>query len=365
MVHRPCGARNPDSVCMETNRSTNRKSCNTHYPQPWRTTATVNEQTGRVEFKRIDNGDRPTIRQKVNRVWTDVEISNEWIVPYNPYLLLLFDCHICVDAVTASSCIMYQYKYVHKGVDMAKARISGVSSEIEQYRKTRYVSAAEATWRILGYTLMNRSPAVTLVHVHLPGEQHVIYPDGITSGERQSLADSAVSDLMRYFNRPAPTAFTELTLLEHYERFIVQKLRIGERVPTAATPGKWFDLYGNIISERTTDHVCRIHFLTPVIGDLLYLRLLLHKTCARSFQQLKIVRSPEGDETEYDTYQGAARAMGLVTGQEEYFMCMEEASVFRVGHQLRGLFVRLYWTEAPPCGCGNTTTLKTKFKTFS
>lgn len=132
MVHRPCGSDNPNSVCMETNRSTNRKSCDNNYRQPWRSTATVNEITGRVEYKRIDNGDRPTIRQKVNGVWKDVQISNAWIVPYNPYLLLLFNCHICVDAVTASSRIMYLYKYVHKGADMAKARIAGASSEIEQ-----------------------------------------------------------------------------------------------------------------------------------------------------------------------------------------------------------------------------------------
>ena len=33
----------------------------------------------------------------------DVEIGNEWVVPYNPYLLLRFNCHICTDILSGSS----------------------------------------------------------------------------------------------------------------------------------------------------------------------------------------------------------------------------------------------------------------------
>lgn len=44
-----------------------------------------------------------------------------------------------------SSYIKYLFKYINKSCDMAKARVSGITSEIEQYRQTRYVSAAEAT----------------------------------------------------------------------------------------------------------------------------------------------------------------------------------------------------------------------------
>ena len=53
-------------------------------------TAVVNEHTGRAEYKRIDNGDRPSIRQRIRGQWVDVEIGNEWIVSYSPYLLLKY-----------------------------------------------------------------------------------------------------------------------------------------------------------------------------------------------------------------------------------------------------------------------------------
>ena len=53
------------------------------------------------------------------------------------------------------------------------------------------------------------------------------------------------------------------------------------------------------------------------------------------------------DPTEYLTFHDAARARGLITGDEEYTMCMEEASFFQVGGQLRALFVTLILDGAP------------------
>lgn len=107
MIHRPCGGHNANSPCMETNNQTGKKRCNKYYPQPWRTTATTNDISGRIEYKRIDNGDRPTIRQFVENKWCDVPISNQWVVPYSPYLLLKYNAHVMVDAVS-QTVLLYQ-----------------------------------------------------------------------------------------------------------------------------------------------------------------------------------------------------------------------------------------------------------------
>lgn len=68
--------------------------------------------------------------------------------------------------VTAASCAKYLCKYIAKGNDFAKARISGIKSEIEMNRTTRYISAAEATWKMLGFETNSRYPSVTRVHAH-------------------------------------------------------------------------------------------------------------------------------------------------------------------------------------------------------
>ena len=103
----------------------------------------------------------------VDGKWTNVPVGDEWVASYNSHLLLRFDCHIQVDVVTATACIKYLFKYCHKTEDYARARIQGITDEIELYRKTRYISAAEATWRLLGFQMIDRNPEN---FTHIPKE---------------------------------------------------------------------------------------------------------------------------------------------------------------------------------------------------
>lgn len=70
-----------NSPCMQTCKDTNRKSCNKYYPQPFKTVATISEKSGRAEYKRVKNGDSPTIRMRVDGQYKDVKISKECVVP--------------------------------------------------------------------------------------------------------------------------------------------------------------------------------------------------------------------------------------------------------------------------------------------
>ena len=44
----------------------------------------------------------------------------------------------------------------------------GAIDEIEEYWNGCYLSAPEAVWRILGYNITQKTPAVTALPVHLP-----------------------------------------------------------------------------------------------------------------------------------------------------------------------------------------------------
>ena len=271
----------------------------------------------------------------------DVPVGNQWVVPYNPYLLFLLDCHICTDVVTAASCANYLYKYISKGNDFAKAKIAGIKSEIEMYRTARYLSASEATWKMLGFETNSRYPSVTRVHAHLEQDNNVIYPADASPEERAAIANNSASQLMHYLKRPNLVSFNGLTLLDYFEKYIVEKKKEDDPVPTSAPVCKWFDQYGNIVSTRTTDHVCRIHLKSPAVGDVFYLRLLLYKIPARSFMKLRIVHPAVGPAIVYPNFHDAARARGLVTGDQEYFICMQEAVLFQTANLLRGLLVTL------------------------
>ncbi len=45
------------------------------------------------------------------------------MVPYNPYLSLLFNCHINVEVCTSVAAVKYLYKYVYKGHDRAQVDV--------------------------------------------------------------------------------------------------------------------------------------------------------------------------------------------------------------------------------------------------
>ena len=156
--------------------------------------------------------------------------------------------------------------------------------------------------------------------------------------EREQLAETAVSDLMRYLEKPSDEKFSSLTILDYFEQYVILRKKKDDPIPSAPPPGKWLDAYGNIVSQRQSSHVCRIKLQSPANGDIFYLRLILHKLAARSFLQLRTVTSPQHIPIEYPTFNDAARAQGLISGDEDYFICVEEASTFQMAHQLRGLF---------------------------
>lgn len=131
MVHRKRGTFNPNAPCIPTDNKANKKLCKSFYPQPFRSRAVVNEKTGRVEYCRPNNNDCALVQQHVDGVSRQVRVTNQDVVPYNPYLLLKYQCHIYVDVVTSSSVVKYLYKYVHKGQDFALVKISTVVNEIE------------------------------------------------------------------------------------------------------------------------------------------------------------------------------------------------------------------------------------------
>ena len=47
-------------------------------------------------------------------------MDNRWVVPYNKYLALKYQCHINVELCLT---VKYLYKYVYKGYDCANVEV--------------------------------------------------------------------------------------------------------------------------------------------------------------------------------------------------------------------------------------------------
>ena len=50
-------------------------------------------------------------------------LDNRWVVPYNAYLLRMFNCHINVEVCYSIKAAKYLYKYIYKGHDRASFSI--------------------------------------------------------------------------------------------------------------------------------------------------------------------------------------------------------------------------------------------------
>ncbi|KAK9733325.1 hypothetical protein RND81_04G060000 [Saponaria officinalis] len=136
MMHGPCGLLNPKCLCMK-------------HPS----------NVGRCKYGKH-------------------RLNNGWVIPYNPYLLSLFDCHLNIEVCSIINAVKYLYKYVSKGHDkiafnVLKNGVSTTVDEIEQYQSGRWVSPCEAAWRIFGFDLFEMHPPVMPLPIHLPNMQSI------------------------------------------------------------------------------------------------------------------------------------------------------------------------------------------------
>ena len=165
MIHGPCGDKNKQSPCMRGGRYKN------NYPKNF-SPYTGHGEDSYACYRKRDGGQKIRVRKH--------ELDNQWVIPYNPYLLALFDCHINVEICSTVKRVKYLYKYIFKGHDLISFNLLdqesvGNTDEINRIQKGRWVSPPEALWRIYEFHLAEMNPAVYTLQVHLPDQQFVSF----------------------------------------------------------------------------------------------------------------------------------------------------------------------------------------------
>ncbi|XP_057246767.1 uncharacterized protein LOC125491881 [Beta vulgaris subsp. vulgaris] len=273
MMHGPCGSANTNAPCMID------KQCSKHFPKRFNDATRVDDERYPV-YRQRDNG---SIVEK-----SGVHLDNRYVVPYNAELLRKYHGHINVEWCNQSRSIKYLYKYINKGYDRVTAAAyqdkqkeseAKEIDEIKMYYDCRYISACEAIWRIFGFNIHYRTPAVERLSFHLPGEQTVL------------------------FNDHADVEFAQ-----------------REWTPRA----KGFT-------------IGRIYHVSPGSGEKFYLRTLFNfvkgATC---YEDIRTV-----DGLVYPTFKEACYARGLLDDDKEYVDVITEASFRESGYYLRHLFSML------------------------
>ena len=84
----------------------------------------------------------------------------------------------------ASNHAKYLYKYVYKGPDMASVSLGAEDEgevqlkeidEIKKFVNSRFITASEACWRIMGFNIHGRDPSVQRLAVHEENMQTITF----------------------------------------------------------------------------------------------------------------------------------------------------------------------------------------------
>lgn len=317
MIHGPCGVLNRNSVCMADGK------CTKDYPKEFRE-ATALALNGYPHYRRRDNGRTITVRS--------VEVNNQWVVPYNPYLTLKFNAHINVEACTTMKSVKYLFKYIYKGHDCANIQVTASNElthdEVTTFLDARYVSAPEAFWRLSEYKLHDKSHSIVRLPVHLPRQQPVYFEPGkhVDAANKSANQDTMLTAFFKY-NALNSTQYTYNEFPNHF---------VFEHGTRKWRPRK----------QRGNRIIARLYSVSPRDTERFCLRLLLlHVPGPTSFQGLRTVGGHVAD-----SYKEACALLDLVTDDTSWDKTLAEASMFYMPSQLRSLFatICLYCEPSDP-----------------
>ena len=94
-------------------------------------------------------------------LYNDRHLTSAWIVPYSPYLLLKYNCHINMELCASAKATKYVYKYVTKGGDRAMLKVDGDGqfisrNEVREFQDMRSIGASEGSWKLLEFEMTDR-----------------------------------------------------------------------------------------------------------------------------------------------------------------------------------------------------------------
>ncbi|CAH1412021.1 unnamed protein product [Lactuca virosa] len=312
MIHGPCGTLNEKCSCMQGDPPT----CRFRYPRRFNETTTHGKDAYPI-YRRRDNG------IVVNK--QGIMMDNRWVVPYNPKLLMMFNCHLNVEVCSSITSLKYIFKYIYKVHDKQVIHIDPdaqpvVINEIKRFQDVRYISAPEAVWQIFSFSLNQIHPNVITLQLHLPNQQLVRFTDD----------DAMISVVERERDkRSMLTAFFKMNKDNINTRQYVYK-----DFPNHFTWNKQSHLWN---PRKVSPAVGRLVSANPTEGERYYLRVLLchfrGPTCFEDQYTVNNVRHP--------TFRKAALERGLIETDDSLSQCLAEASLFQFPNALRRLFATI------------------------
>ncbi|GFX22534.1 ATP-dependent DNA helicase [Trichonephila clavipes] len=252
-----------------------------------------------------ENGGQSFIKNINN---TDIDIDNRWVVPYSPLLSKTYNAHINVEFCSSVKSIKY------------------------------ICNSNEAAWRIFGFPIHERDPAVVQLAIHLENGQRVFFTN-------ETAIDRAI-------NPPKTTLTAFFELCNRADDFgAFARTLLYSQVPRYFTwtqtktwmPRKQGSPVAACLNLFKSNALGRLFTVSPRHTECFYLRLLLvNVTGPLSFQDIRKVNGQQ-----YPTYKDACLALGLLEDDNQWECMLAEVALNCTAIQIRRLFAIVLTTCFP------------------
>ncbi len=207
--------------------------------------------------------------------------SDQWVVPYHPETLLIWNAHMNIQYITSKGFARYFTKYISKCEPSHVFNIMD-NDKFREHIVARRLGAMEAMFLILGEPICNSSIQVKYLNTDPPNvRSKAVLPIHLLINEDD---DPYFKDpVEKYMNRPTESIFDQVIYPEYFEYYIIQKSR-----PNSNTRRNVYqDQLGNYVIKRTRPIIVRHRFLKITDGELYFYQLLLNNIPVRSESELK------------------------------------------------------------------------------
>ncbi|KAL3121265.1 hypothetical protein niasHT_008247 [Heterodera trifolii] len=286
-------------------------------------------QQGRVPARQ--HGDYGQTHYKKKRgVRSAILMDDSRVIPYNPFLLLKYGCHINVEYVFGQKACKYIFKYLLKGFEKAYVRVAQPRRSAQQSRndgtagadevydydeiaatfKVRYMTAMEAYLRLNSYKIVGTSHQIYTLSVHDELGQTIVVEEGHEEEGRWRVRENTRLTAFFALCGTDPEA-AELT----YDR-------IPYRYSWDYRSRSWKKRVRSLEEDPDkTKMFVRVYTVSPRKHELFALRtLLLHRPGPKSFTDLRTV-----DGIQFETFVGTCQFLGLQVSDEVFRRAMQEA----------------------------------------
>ena len=277
--------------------------------------------------------------------------DNRWVVPYNPELLLKYNCHINVEVCNSVSSVKYIYKYVFKGHDRAEVLVQEATAdgaptafrnEVKEYQDGRYFCSPEAAWRLYGFDLHGRDPPVQRLSIHLPDCQPVTVEEQADLAEAEERGAKTTLTQWFVYVGEEKAKYAAALATDPETPVPVAINTTYQNAPLIATWNKEKKLWSTRKQQRKFPTIGRIYHISPTDEELFCLRMLCcHVKGATSFEDMRTTGKGTPDEAIHATFKEACKAWGLLDDDGEWQRCMEDAKITASPKQIRQLFANI------------------------